>query len=124
MTLENDLITFNEQLVEKEQVGGQEAHAFFETRLSDQLVFRRANGKIVGKAEFLASLNTAGPFSSRRSQSISVTQLGERALVTLIVVGRRLDDRTEHHYQNIRLFSQSGDNWIKEFWYNYEITGL
>ena len=125
MNIEKDLTKLNEQIVEVEQAGGAEASVYFGALLSDQLIFRRANGKVVGKAGpegFLEGLKKAGPFSSRRSKDISVTQLGDRALVTLIVVGTRADDRSVHSYQNIRLFSRSGDNWTMEFWYNYEIT--
>jgi hypothetical protein len=38
----------NKQIEEMERV---EALTFFETRLSDQLIFRRASGKVVGKWE-------------------------------------------------------------------------
>lgn len=121
-----DLVALNEQIGEMEQTGGEKALAFFCDHLSDQLVFRRASGKIVGKWEldgFLSSLKK-NPFSSRRSEDISVTELNDRALVTLMVVGTRVDDGSVHRYRNIRLFTRSADNWILEVWYNYEVTGL
>ena len=127
MSIETDLIALNEKIAEMEQARGLEAIAFFESLLSDQLIFRRASGKVVGKAGpdgFLEGLNKAGPFSLRRAENIWVTQLDDRALVTLIVVGTRADDGSAHRYRNIRLFSRSGENWVMEFWYNYEITGL
>jgi hypothetical protein len=127
MNIEQDLTKLNQQIVEVEQAGGAEASSYFGALLSDQLIFRRASGNIVGKAGpegFLEGLKKAGPFSSRRPEAILVTQLGDRALVTLIVVATRADDGSEHRYRNIRLFSRSGDNWMMEFWYNYEITGL
>lgn len=72
---------------------------------------------------FLASLKN-NPFSSRRSEDISVTLFNDRALVTLIVIGERADDGSVHRYRNIRLFSRSADRWVLELWYNYELTSL
>jgi hypothetical protein len=109
-----------------EQAGDDQALEFFQAHLSDRLIFRRANGKIVGKSEpegFLSSLKK-NPFSSRRPEDTSVTQLGDRALVTLIVVGTRADDDSVHRYRNIRLFTRAADKWILDLWYNYEVTGL
>ena len=121
----NTLIELNKQIGEMEQQGV-EARAFFDDHLSDQLIFRRASGKIVGKWEsdgFLANLKN-NPFSSRRPEEISVTLLNDRALVTLIIIGTRADDGSVHRYRNIRLFSRSADQWILELWYNYELTSL
>ena len=120
-----ELETLNKQIAEMEQKGV-EALAFFNALLSDQLIFRRANGKIVGKWDsegFLANLKN-NPFSSRCPEDISVTLLDDRALVTLIIVGTRADDGSVHRYRNIRLFSKQGNDWILELWYNYELTGL
>lgn len=126
MNIETDLIALNEKSVEVEQAGGPDALAFFESLLSDQLIFRRASGKVVGKAGpdgFLEGLKN-NPFKSRVPDDISVTVLDNRALVTLIIVARRKDDDSVHRYRNIRLFSRAADGWIMEFWYNYEVTGL
>jgi hypothetical protein len=126
VNIEKDLTALNAKIAEMEQAGGLEAIAFFEALLSDQLVFRRASGKVVGKSGpegFLEGLKKASPFSSRRPENISVTHLDDRALVTLIVVGTRADDGSAHRYRNIRLFSCSGDNWVLDLWYNYEVAG-
>jgi len=121
----NALIELNKQIGEMEQQGV-EARTFFDDHLSDQLIFRRASGKVVGKSEpegFVANLKN-NPFSSRRSEDISVTLLNDRALVTLIAIGTRADDGSVHRYRNIRLFSRSADRWVLELWYNYELTSL
>jgi hypothetical protein len=123
-SIEKYLSTLNEESVKVEQAGGDEARKYFEKLLSDQLIFRRATGKVVGKAEFIEGLKKSSPFSSRSSGIVSVTSLNDRALVTLIVVATRADDGSVHHYRNIRLFSRSGQDWLMELWYNYEITGL
>ena len=124
MSIETNLIALNEEAVKLEQDGGSDACKFFEAHLSDQLLFRRTTGKVVGKADFLDGLNQRGLFSSRRSEDIRVTQFNDRALVTLAVIGTRADDGSVHRYRNIRLFSRLGESWIMELWYNYEITGL
>ena len=124
MSVEANLIALNEEAVKLEQDGGPDARTFFEAHLSDQLLFRRATGKVVGKADFLSGLDQRAPFSARRSEDIRVAQFADRALVTLVVIGIRADDGSVHLYRNIRLFSRSGESWIMELWYNYEITGL
>jgi hypothetical protein len=123
MNGENDLAAINEQSVEVEQHGGKDARKFFDELLSDELMFRRASGKILGKTEFLQDLEKNSPFSSRTSGIISVTAIDDRALVNLVVVGTRADDGSVHRYRNIRLFSRSDGKWRMEFWYNYEIAG-
>lgn len=118
------LSDLNERIGNMEQEQGEESYEFFQALLSDQLIFRRASGKIVGKSElegFLDSLKKPSPFTSRMSEEISVTLLDDRALVTLIVVGTRADGSIGR-YRNIRLFYRSGDDWLLELWYNYEIS--
>ncbi|SRR5258708_6914908 len=122
--MKQTLVDLNKRIGEMEQQQGKEAHLFFTTLLFDQLIFHRANGKVVGKSEpegFLDSLNKPSPFVSRESKVISVTLLDNRALVTLIVAGTQADGSVGR-YRNMRLFSPSGDNWILELWYNYEIS--
>jgi Domain of unknown function (DUF4440) len=126
MNIEKDLTDLNVKSVALEQAGGTEAHAFFEALLSDQLIFRRASGKVVGKTGdegFLKGLNN-NPFKSREAEDVVVNVLDQRALVTLIVVATRKDDGSVHRFRNIRVFSRLQDHWILEVWYNYEITGL
>ncbi len=120
------LVNLNQRIGEMEQKRDEEAHTFFQAHLSDQLVFRRASGKIVGTSEpegFLDSLTKPRPFTSLVSEEISVALIDDRALVTLIVVGTRADGSVGR-YRNIRLFSRLGDGWVLELWYNYELTGL
>src|SRR5262245_65050696 len=103
-----------------EQQGGPEALRFFSTHMSHNLVFRRANKKVVGKfgkEGFLEGLAN-NPFQSRVMEEISVTQQGDGALVTLIIVATRKDDGSVHKYRNIRFFSRSCDEWVLEFWFN------
>jgi hypothetical protein len=120
--IKESLEKLSRQIADEEQ-RGEAAIMFFKTHLSDQLIFRRANGKVVGKGKFLEELKN-NPFRSRTGEMIEVNLLEDRALVTLIVVGTRADDGSVHYYRNIRLFTRSADNWLLEFWYNFEIIGL
>jgi hypothetical protein len=120
------LVRLNERIGEMEQQGGPAAREFFTRHLAHDLVFRRASGKVVGKfgpEGFIEGLEN-NPFKSRVIDDISVSLLGHRALVTLIVVGTRKDDGSVHRYRNVRLFSHRGGLWVLEVWYNYEIPGL
>ena len=121
----NALVELNKEIAQREQEG-EAARTFFQKHLSDQLIFRRASGKVVGKSGpegFLDGLKS-NPFKSRVAEDIAVNLLNDRALVTLIVVGTRKDDDSVHRFRNIRLFSRASDQWILELWYNYEITSL
>lgn len=133
MNIEADLIALNEESVKLEQIGAQdtehrakEVEDFFEAHLSDQLIFRRANGSVVGKrgrgAEgFMEGLRKENPFESRVPEDVVVSPVGDRAMVSLIIVASKKSDKSVHRYRNIRLFSHVGGRWIMEFWYNYEI---
>jgi hypothetical protein len=121
----NELLALNERIREMEQKGGAAALEFFDTHLADALVFRRANGRVVGKfgpGGFLSTLD-ANPFQSRELEDVTVSPVDGRMLVTLIVVGTRKDDGTVHRYRNIRSFARPRDEWVMDFWYNYEIPG-
>jgi hypothetical protein len=103
-----------------------EATAYFQHLLSDQFILRRASGKVIGKSgpeDFLEGLKSS-PIKSRAVEDISVNILDGCGLVTLIIAGTLEKDNSVHRYRNIRMFSRSGENWILEFWYNYDITGL
>src|SRR5215831_11063333 len=100
----NKLLTeLNQHMVQIEQQGGAAAQDYFRSHLSDKLIFRRANGAVVGKAAFLDGLKN-NPFQARHSEDVSVSVQKDRALVTLIVIGKRTDDGSVHRYSNVRLF--------------------
>lgn len=121
----DDLVSLSTRIGEMEQQGA-DAAKFFAEHLSDDLVFRRASGKVVGKSGpegFIQGLKN-NPFKSRVAEDITVHPVGNRALATLVVVDTRRDDESAHRYRNIRLFSRQDSRRILECWYNYEITGL
>jgi hypothetical protein len=93
----DDLISLNMRIGEMEQQGA-DAAAFFTEQLSDDLVFRRATGKVVGKfgpEGFIEGLEN-NPFKSRVAEDVTVHPVGDRALVTLVIVGTRKDDGSVH----------------------------
>lgn len=116
------LVELNRQLSAEEQ-RGEDGKPFLQSHLSDSLLFRRANGRVVGKTEFLAGMG-ANPFSSRTTEDIAVHVIADRALVTLIVVGTGKDDGSVHRYRNARFFTREGGAWLLDAWYNFEVTGL
>ena len=121
----DDIIALNHCIARMEQEGGARARQFFEARLADSLVFRRASGKVVGKfgpGGFLATIDD-NPFKSRELEDIVASPVDGRMLVSLIVVGTRKDDGSVHRYRNIRSFARPRGEWIMDFWYNYEIPG-
>ena len=99
MSTEAELIELNRKSVEMEQAAdgqarAEEAGKFFEAFLSNQLIFRRASGKVVGKygpEGFMEGL-VNNPFSARESEDFTMKQIGNRALVTLTVVGTTAKD--------------------------------
>lgn len=116
------LVELNQQLSDEEQ-RGEDGSPYLKSHLSDSLVFRRANGNVVGKPEFLKGLG-GNPFKTRTTEEIAVHIVAERALVTLIVVGTRKDDGSVHRYRNARFFTREGGEWLLDSWYNFEVTGL
>lgn len=80
-------------------------------------------GPLLISARVKKSLDETNAFTSRRSDEISITVLGGRALATWISHTTNLDG-TYHFYRNIRLFSKQGQDWKLELWYNYDLTSL
>ena len=118
----SDLIELNQKIAVLEQQRGSTAQRFFTRLLSDKLLFRRANGKVVGKEGFLHSLQAPSPFTQYSVEQMEIVQLAEvenRVMITLLM-------RTEDHYaaarcfRHIRFFTQIKAGWRLEFWYVYE----
>lgn len=121
MTL--DLQEINQKIAVAEQQRNQK---FFAALLSEKLLFRRASGAVIGKADFLNGLQGPSPFIDYVAENIEVTELpgiADRALVTLIVRTRKADSATQRFW-NIRFFTRTAAGWELESWYNYELTGL
>jgi hypothetical protein len=126
LTKEQEILRDLNRTFSDEEQKGQEAEPFFERHLSDKLVFRRVSGQTIGKHGpdgFMGNLKKGTPFVSRRSEDIAIELVGDRALVTLIVVGTRGDGGIDR-FRNIRLFTRTEDCWILEFWYNFRLQDM
>lgn len=119
---ETDPVALNQQIALMEQIRGRMAQQFFTKVLSDKLLLRRANGKVIGKADFLKCLLTPSPFTRYDLTELEIAPQPEaenRLLVTLLT-------RTEDHYgaarnfRHIRFFIHAAAGWKLEFWYVYE----
>ena len=91
--------------------------------LSPSLIFRRADGSVADKDTFMRGLQTPSPFAKRESHDVVVTITGDRALVTLLVIGTK-HDGSAGRYRNVRLFFRSGAAWQLEFWFNDDVSAL
>jgi hypothetical protein len=104
-----------------EQKRDEAAIAKLDQILSPQLVFRRADGTVVGKAEFMAGLRAPSPFTARESGDAAVEVRGDRALA-VVTVTTTAADGTVGRYRNVRMFARRGRRWQLEFWFNDDIT--
>ena len=82
---------------------------FFEKHLSDNLLFRRASGKIHTKEQFLTALanpNLIYCYISTEVKNISISEDGLKAVVKAIVFVKMTNEgnESEEHYSNVRFF--------------------
>src|SRR5262249_38771400 len=110
---ERELIDLNINLVIWEQRRNNNDRASLNQYLSSELVFRRADKTIVDKTEFMRTLDGDNRFTMREAQDVSVTITGDRALVTLIIIGHKTDG-TKGIYRNIRVFFRRENRWRLE----------
>lgn len=120
--METDLIGLNQQMAALEQQRGRPAQSLFTKLLSDQLLLRRANGKVIGKADFLQSLCAPSPFTQHSVEQLEIAQLAEVEKRTMVTLLMRTEDRygAVRCFRHIRYFTRSAIGWRMEFWYVYE----
>lgn len=85
--------------------------------LSQELSFRRANGKVVNRAQFLLDVK---PRSASQTRIESVHLFGERAVVTCIVT--LTIDGKEAEFHNVRLFVRESGAWKLLGWANERVA--
>ncbi len=93
-------------------------NAFFDKHLSDDLLFRRASGKIVSKEEFLADLqNQSLNYHHIKTdvKEISISKDESKAVVKAIVFVKM---ENEGYFTNLRFFQKQNDTWMLTAWYN------
>jgi hypothetical protein len=120
--METDLATLNQTVALFEQQRGRAAQQFFTKLLSDNLLLRRPNGKLMGKVDFLHSLQTPSPFVQHNIEQLEIARLPKvehRVMVTLLM---RTEDyyTAKRNFRHIRFFTQHPTGWRLEFWYVYE----
>ena len=117
---EKTLVDLNAKVAEAEKSRDAE---FFKATLSDGLTFRRADGRVVRKKEFLWDLvQPENAYEYLESEEIRAEVLGPVAIVTLRVraKGQRGPNPFEGTYRNVRLFvkNEAGDAWQCAVWFN------
>jgi lipoprotein NlpI len=122
-SLTQKLIDLNTEIGNKEQQGSA-ATVYFANLLSDELIFRRASGKVDNKDKFIEKLKEPSPFISRHAEDVVVELIDDTCALVRLIVTTKKADGSKQRFRNIRMFSRSGENFILEFWYNYELTGL
>jgi ketosteroid isomerase-like protein len=120
---QKELVNINRQMLVHEQAGDVEALA---GRLSERLVFRRANGSLVTKATFLRDVpQAARSVTNRRPRDdIQVTVSGDAAVVTLTVsadVTNPTGNVEQANFRNIRFFERCGGQWLLTCWFNERV---
>src|SRR5262245_24701218 len=85
--------------------------------LADDLRFRRANGTIVDKEQFLKDLTNT---EYLEIEGIEVSLAGSTAVVSLIV--HLSENRDKDSYRNIRVFRKQAETWELTMWVNTPIA--
>ncbi len=114
-----DLWQLNQAMAVMEQQRGVTAQKFFRKVLAAKLILRRPNGEVIGKTEFLQTLNLPTLFTDYELEvleELPVLRTNRQALVTALV---RTQDRyaSVRHFRHIRLFTCTRTGWKLEFWY-------
>jgi hypothetical protein len=115
--VENELIELNIKIGEAEK---QRQQDFLRHVLHDDLIFRRASGKIVNKQRYLAELSDQNnTYEYLISEEVKPTVYEGIAVVSLRVraKGKRGNDSFEGVYRNIRLFLKD-HGWFCVVWFN------
>ncbi len=89
--------------------------------LADDLVFRRANGTIVTKMEYLEELiKPENTYEYLYSENIKARINDDTALVSLNVrtKGKRGEKEFEEKFRNLRVFVRGDKNWLCMIWHN------
>jgi Domain of unknown function (DUF4440) len=98
---------------------------FLKNILADELVFRRASGKIVTKDEYLAELvKPENTYEYLVSEAVEIAFNEDSALVSLVVraKGKRGATEFEGSFQNLRVFVKQAEKWCCVVWFNTRIS--
>ena len=85
--------------------------------LHDRLIFRRANGKVVGKDEYLQYLPNRTP-GRTSSEILAVEERGDSAVVTVLVT---VEGTPGGSFHNTRVFVREDGRWQLLTWTNTRV---
>jgi uncharacterized protein DUF4440 len=108
-----ELADLNIRIGEAESKGDAEAKAFLGDAIAPVLGFRRASGKLDGRAEYLQAI---APSHERTTAIEAVEVYGNRALVRCVVTMKSAAG--EKRFHNIRLFVKHEGKWRLLGWTN------
>jgi len=103
--------------------------AIFEKFFADDVIYTRASGVVITKADIMASLGKPAPASEGKSaysaEDITVHEYGDT-----VIVAFRLEGRTEHgdgkveqaHYRNTGTFLRRNGRWQAVAWQATKIS--
>jgi len=106
----------NLEFPEYEDGRAENGHEFFQSTLSNQLVFCRASGECVGKERFIAEAFVDKSRSS--SGSIQVLNRTKNGLLISTVIEMAEADGV-HSFMNIRFLAREGEKLRCRLWVNY-----
>jgi hypothetical protein len=112
------LVDINLQIAQSEQ---SQDIVFFQNLLSENLIFSRANGSVINKAQFLDNLTKPSPFKSRESDVLSINFDEAKQNAVCVVTVKTTNDTGVKSYQNIRFFSCENNQWQLYAWFNQAI---
>jgi len=123
LSSDQELRRLNEEIRVKEQAGEK---AFFDELLTDNFLFRRADGTIVDKRHYLGDLELVAKNPYERLESVveSVILDGGSGVVNVLVLAKRKKMERAAVFQNVRVFSREGENWKLIMWVNTKIWDL
>jgi Domain of unknown function (DUF4440) len=95
---------------------------FLDAALDDDLIFRRADGSIVGKDAYLKSV-CRRTYDSISTEVVEVDQRADSAVVTVIVTASGTADGTPFSgtFNNVRVFVGGKGRWRCRMWINTRI---
>jgi len=122
-SIDQELRRLNEEIGIKEQAG---EVRFFDELLTDNFLFRRANGSIVDKRHYCDGLASVAENPYERLDTVveNVTLDEDSGVVNIIVIAKRKTMERAAVFKNVRVFSHEGENWKLIIWVNTKIGDI
>jgi hypothetical protein len=111
--IQGELADLNVRIGDAESRGDAEAKTFLGDVIAPVLAFRRASGKLDGRAEYLQAV---APSDQRNTTIEAIEVYGNRAVVRCVVTMKSAAG--EKRFHNIRLFVKHEGKWRLLGWAN------